>query len=69
MPSSVKLLDTGDTEFMAEVFHGFGMAMLTGILCVFCILVLLFSNCPGVSSPGQLRYLLIYTTFAAICAT
>jgi multidrug efflux pump subunit AcrB len=44
MPSSVKLLDTGDTEFMGELFNGFAMAMLTGILCVFCILVLLFSN-------------------------
>jgi len=44
MPSSVKLIDTGDTEFMAELFNGFGIAMLTGILCVFCILVLLFSD-------------------------
>jgi multidrug efflux pump subunit AcrB len=29
---------------MTELFTGFGIAMLTGIICVFCILVLLFSD-------------------------
>lgn len=43
-PSNVLLLDTGDTEFMTEFFNGFGIAMLTGILCIFCVLVLLFND-------------------------
>jgi multidrug efflux pump subunit AcrB len=44
MPSSVKLIQTGDAEIMAELFAGFGGAMLTGVLCVFCVLVLLFKD-------------------------
>jgi multidrug efflux pump subunit AcrB len=43
-PSSVKLIEMGDTEIMNELFAGFGIAMLAGILCVFCVLVLLFKN-------------------------
>jgi multidrug efflux pump subunit AcrB len=43
-PSSVKLLEMGDAEFMGELFSGFGIAMLTGIICVFCVLVLLFKD-------------------------
>ncbi len=44
MPSSVKLIRTGDAEIMAELVSSFGMAMLTGLLCVFCVLVLLFKD-------------------------
>ncbi|OQW80216.1 MAG: RND transporter [Proteobacteria bacterium ST_bin11] len=44
MPSSVKLIRTGDAEVMAELVGSFGMAMLTGLLCVFCVLVLLFKD-------------------------
>jgi multidrug efflux pump subunit AcrB len=44
MPSSVRLIDTGDAEIMIELFNGFGGAMLTGVLCVFCVLVLLFRD-------------------------
>ncbi len=44
MPSSVKLIDSGDGEIMEELFSGFGGAMATGILCVFCVLVLLFKD-------------------------
>lgn len=44
LPSSVKLIRTGDAEIMAELAGGFGMAMLTGLLCVFCVLVLLFKD-------------------------
>ncbi len=44
MPSSVKLINTGDAEIMAELVGGFIMAMLTGLLCVFCVLVLLFKD-------------------------
>ncbi|QAR32647.1 efflux RND transporter permease subunit [Geovibrio thiophilus] len=44
MPSGVKLIETGDAEFMNEIFSGFSTAMLTGVLCVFCVLVLLFKD-------------------------
>lgn len=44
MPSSVHLIQTGDAEVMKELMGGFGMAMLTGIVCVFCVLVLLFKD-------------------------
>lgn len=44
LPSAVRQLDAGDAEFMTELFTGFGMAMLTGILCVLCVLVLLFKD-------------------------
>jgi multidrug efflux pump subunit AcrB len=43
-PASVKLFEMGDGEIMNELFAGFGIAMLAGILCVFCVLVLLFKN-------------------------
>lgn len=44
LPSSVKLIDDGDAELMNELFSGLGMAMLAGILCVYCVLVLLFKD-------------------------
>lgn len=44
LPSSVRQIDAGDAEFMTELFSGFGIAMLTGILCVLCVLVLLFKD-------------------------
>ena len=44
MPSSVHLIQTGDAEVMKELMGGFGMAMLTGSVCVFCVLVLLFKD-------------------------
>jgi len=44
MPSSVTLFQTGDAEIMNELFTGFGTAMLVGVMCVFCVLVLLFED-------------------------
>ncbi len=44
MPSSVKLIETGDAEIMTELFSNFGMAIGIGVLCVFCVLVLLFKD-------------------------
>lgn len=44
MPSDVRLIHTGNAEFMNEMAAGFGLALLTGILCVFCVLVLLFKD-------------------------
>jgi multidrug efflux pump subunit AcrB len=44
MPSSVKVIQTGDAEIAAELAAGFGMAIVIGVLCVFCVLVLLFKD-------------------------
>jgi multidrug efflux pump subunit AcrB len=44
MPSSVKLIQTGDAEIMAELAAGFGVAMITAVLLVYCVLVLLFKD-------------------------
>jgi multidrug efflux pump subunit AcrB len=43
-PSSVRLMQTGDVELLGELFSAFGMAMLLGVLSVFCVLVLLFKD-------------------------
>src|SRR3546814_16574986 len=39
LPSSVKLIQTGDAELQAELSGAFIMAIVVGILCVFCVLV------------------------------
>ncbi|WP_211461023.1 efflux RND transporter permease subunit [Collimonas silvisoli] len=44
MPSSVQLIQTGDAEIAAELGAGFIMAIIIGVLCVFCVLVLLFRD-------------------------
>lgn len=44
MPSSVTLIETGDAEIMAELMGGFGMAIVIGLFCVYCVLVLLFRD-------------------------
>ena len=44
MPSGVKLIQSGDAETAAELASGFGIAVLVGILSLFCILALLFSD-------------------------
>ena len=44
MPSSVRLMKTGDAEIQDEVFSGFARAMGLGIVLVFGVLVLLFGS-------------------------
>jgi multidrug efflux pump subunit AcrB len=44
MPSSVELIESGDAEMVDELAMGFGMALLIGVLCIFCVLVLLFKD-------------------------
>ena len=44
LPSGVKKINIGDAEMMAELFSSFGLAMLTGVLCIFVVLVLLFKD-------------------------
>jgi multidrug efflux pump subunit AcrB len=42
LPQGVHLIETGDTEFMAELYQNFILAVGAGILMVFAVLVLLF---------------------------
>lgn len=44
LPSSVRLLESGDAEVMRDLFLGFAIALLTGVLCKYCVLVLLYKN-------------------------
>jgi multidrug efflux pump subunit AcrB len=43
-PSSVQILESGDAEIMVELFAGFGIAIITGIVCVLCVLIILFKD-------------------------
>jgi multidrug efflux pump subunit AcrB len=40
----VKVVEVGDAEVMGELFASFGLAMLTGVLCIYIVLVLLFKD-------------------------
>ena len=42
LPPGVKVMEVGDAEMMGELFASFGLAMLTGVLCIYIVLVLLF---------------------------
>jgi multidrug efflux pump subunit AcrB len=44
LPPGIKLVEVGDAEVMEELFASFGLAMLTGILCIYLVLVLLFKS-------------------------
>jgi len=44
LPAGVSIKAVGDAEAMGELFEGFGLAMLTGILCIYIVLVLLFKD-------------------------
>ena len=44
MPSSVKLIQSGDSETANELMGGFAMTIVVGIVSVFCVLVLLFQD-------------------------
>jgi len=40
----VYLLEGGDAEIAGELMAGFGGALLTGVICMYCVLVLLFGD-------------------------
>jgi multidrug efflux pump subunit AcrB len=44
LPASVKIAELGDTQEMAALFASFGLAMLIGVICIYCVLVLLFRD-------------------------
>jgi len=44
MPAGVAMAPIGDAEAMKELFASFGLAMFTGVLCIYIVLVLLFKD-------------------------
>lgn len=44
LPAGVKQINIGDAEMMGELFASFGLAMLTGVLCILIVLILLFKD-------------------------
>lgn len=44
LPPGVFIREVGDAEVMGELFASFGLAMLTGVLCIYIVLVLLFKD-------------------------
>jgi multidrug efflux pump subunit AcrB len=44
LPAGVRVAAIGDAEVMQELFESFGLAMLTGVLCIYLVLVLLFKD-------------------------
>ncbi len=44
LPTGVIQTSVGDAEAMADLFASFGLAMLTGVACIYIVLVLLFKD-------------------------
>ena len=44
MSATVRLVNVGDAEMMSELFSSFGIAMLTGVVCIYIVLVMLFKD-------------------------
>jgi len=42
LPAGVSQVAAGQLEFMIELFSGFAIAMLIGIICIYFVLALLF---------------------------
>lgn len=44
LPAGVEIVEVGDAEMMMELISGFGLAIMIGLMCVYCVLVLLFHD-------------------------
>ncbi|MBI5429801.1 MAG: efflux RND transporter permease subunit [Nitrosomonadales bacterium] len=44
LPEGIEIAPIGDAEMMKELFASFGLAMFTGVLCIYIVLVLLFKD-------------------------
>jgi multidrug efflux pump subunit AcrB len=44
LPAGVRQVEVGDAEVMTELFGSFALAMLTGVLCIYIVLVILFKD-------------------------
>ena len=44
LPEGVSVINTGDAEVFIELFVGFAIAMVAGIVCIYMVLLLLFNH-------------------------
>jgi multidrug efflux pump subunit AcrB len=44
LPDGVSVLNTGDSEVFIELFVGFAIAMVAGLVCIYMVLLLLFNH-------------------------
>ncbi|MES2857985.1 MAG: efflux RND transporter permease subunit [Pseudomonadota bacterium] len=44
VPAGVSFINTGDAEIFVELFYGFVLAMIAGVLCIYMVLLLLFKH-------------------------
>lgn len=44
LPAGVRIQETGEAEVMGEIFSGFAVAMVTGLMLVLAVLILLFGS-------------------------
>ncbi|MET0288320.1 MAG: efflux RND transporter permease subunit, partial [Pseudoxanthomonas sp.] len=44
LPDGVSFLNTGDAEVFVELFVGFALAMVAGLVCIYMVLLLLFNH-------------------------
>jgi len=44
LPPGINQIEVGDSEVMTELFDSFALAMLTGVLCIYIVLVILFKD-------------------------
>jgi multidrug efflux pump subunit AcrB len=65
MPPGVALVPVGDAEVMKELFSSFGVAMFTGVLCIYIVLVLLFK---GFMQPATILWALVLSVPGAFLA-
>nr|MBF0685089.1 efflux RND transporter permease subunit [Pseudomonas sp.] len=77
LPPGVMQTTVGDAEAMGELATGFGLAMLTGVLCIYIVLVLLLKDfmqpltilaAPMLSIPGAFIALFVTTTALSLPA-
>ena len=65
LPPGVTQTTIGDAEAMNELFASFGLAMLTGVLCIYIVLVLLFK---GFVQPATILVALVLSIPGAFLA-
>lgn len=65
LPPGVIRTTVGDAEAMGELFESFGLAMLTGVLCIYIVLVLLFHD---FIQPGTILSALVLSVPGAFLA-
>ena len=65
MPAGVDLVAIGDAEAMNELFESFSLAMFTGVMCIYIVLVLLFK---GFMQPATILGALVLSVPGAFLA-